>query len=231
MNDRDLLDMVAQEAPSPEPELADDVVRMARRVRFKRRTTALVVAAGLAVGCSAVIVVAPWAHDASERVQVQPSSTRMAPDPAAAPYAMAIRTLVTQGMSGDPSGNRPPLLYVLDHTCAAVDERPPSQFCVGRPFAKRLQDDLAEALSPYAPVTFVPDAKSALDKNMNTKHGGYQVTLGPIQFNGSLAGVPLAIHRNPQDGRGTTLWLTWQAGQWTTGGKPRPGVTTRGWIS
>jgi hypothetical protein len=60
---------------------------------------------------------------------------------------------------------------------------------------------------------------------------GFQVTLGPLRLDGSQAEVPLAIHRGPLNGRGTTVWLTLRAGQWTTNDKPRPGSTTGGWIS
>jgi hypothetical protein len=231
VNDRDLLDMVAQEAPSPGPDLADDVVRMARRKRVRRRAAGLAGAGGLAIAASAVIAVGPWTHHHQESAQVHPGPIRVAHDPAAAPYAAAIRALVTQAMAGDPASTRPPVLYVLDHTCTDVDKRPPSMQCAGPPLASRLQNDLAEALRPYAPVTFVSDAKSALGKNMTTKNGGFQVTLGPPRLDGSQAEVPLAIHRGLQDGRGTTLWLTLRAGQWTTNGKPRPGSSTGGWIS
>jgi hypothetical protein len=147
-------------------------------------------------------------------------------------YAAAIKTLVTHDLQGNPGGTRPPILFVLAHTCDAVDTRPPSLTCTGPPLDRRLQADLAAALRSYAPVTFVAKMSDALDRDgATTKGSGIQVTLGPIRYADSGAAVPVALHRSLQSGEGTAVWLTRQGSQWLSVAKPPPGMVTGGWIS
>lgn len=231
MNDRELLDLLAQDAPAPRPDLPDEVMDLARRVRTRWRTTVLVTTVGVAIAGSLVIAAALWSTGARQRVEIESRPTAVAPDPAAAPYASAIRAVVTQETRGNPSGPWPPVLFVLSHTCSGVDKAPPSLDCAGPPLGDRLQADLMEALRPYGPVVFVTAMKDALDKDMTTKGGGIQVTLGPIRFNGANAEVPIATHRNIQGGEGIAVWLTLRSGRWTADAKPPPGTIGGGWIS
>ena len=232
MNERDLLEMVAEGAPHPSPHYIDEVIRIAGRARSRRRTATLVAAPALAIATSAVIAVAPWPHHGAQALQPQPGHAAQARDPAAAPYAAAIRIAVTDDMSGDPSGTRPTVLYVLDHTCTGVEKRPPSIRCAGQPLASGLRHDLAEALRSYAPVHFVPaDGPGVRDKQQTVRNGGFLVVLGPIRLDGPQADVPVAVERGLLDGRGTTVALTIRSGRWVIDDTPHPGVARGGWIS
>jgi hypothetical protein len=231
MNDRELLDVVAQDAPA-RTDFADEVVQMAQRARRKRRTAALAAAAGLVVAGFAVTVVAPWAHNSHERVQAQ---TRLAPptapDPMAAPYALAIKTLVDKDTSKSPSASRQVTLYVLDHTCSGVNHRPFLQ-CGGQPLSSDLRTGMAGALRGFASIHFLADPKGLGSPHPRYyPNNGYLVILGPIRFEGPQAEVPIAMWRGFDDGRGEVTLLTNRKGQWTVGGTPRQGADLGGWIT
>lgn len=232
MNDRDLLDLLAKDAPPVRPDFTTEVMQMSRRARLKRRRAALVTAACLAAAGTAVIAVTPWAHDGHDRGQLQtPVTPSAAPDPGTGPYALAIKTLVAQDMSGDAPGTKQITLYVLDHTCPGVDHDS-SLTCAGQPLGSGLRQDLTDALRPFAPVHFLSDPKSfGWPPPERYPNNGYLVVLGPVRLEGAQAEVPIALWRGFNNGRGSLTLLTKRSGQWTVGGTPRPGAPMGGWIT
>jgi hypothetical protein len=209
MNDRELLDVVASDAPPAHPDYADDVLRMARRTRTRRRAAVLTAVTGLvlaAVGTTAVLQSARPDHRA---VQVKPA------DPTAAIYAVAIKALAETNRVQDGHRKSWPVLYVLDGTCPDVNREPPGFRCAHEPLGDKLRSDLTRALQTYAPVTFVADPNTVLRKDGTVLHDSILITLSPIRWDGAQALVPIADNIGGQNGMGTVYREAGHDGQWT----------------
>ena len=208
MNDRDMLDVLATEAPVPSADHIGAVLTLAKRARRRRRTTAW----GASLGIAAVALIATTlvvqstagpdtTHPGSS---TSASATSHPPTAEVQAYAAAIRALADQVREG---GSPWPVLYVLDHTCANVIT-PGEGGCDPQPLSAAMRSDLTSALATYAPVQFVADAASVTSKTPEVVNGGALVTLGRIQLNGNDAQVPLSVQRNGLNGRGLTYQLT-----------------------
>ena len=227
MNDRDLLDLIARDAPAPRPGLTGEVLRAARRTRARRRAATLAAIVGTTTaGVAAATALA--ASVSPGRTPAPPALPGPSAGPAAALYATAIKEIIGQDMTGNPSGSRPPVLYVLDHTCTGVAASPPPLTCAGPPLGPALRRDLTAALRGYAPVDFVPSQKQTTgnDPALTVRNHGVQVVLGPIRLSSRHAEVPLAIRRTALDGRGLTYQLSNHGGRWAV-----DRLIGGGWIS
>jgi hypothetical protein len=223
MNERELLEMVSERAPVAGPGYIDAVIRTARRARSRRRI------AKLASVPAVIVIVAAGAGAITQR----PHQGRRGPEPrgylapaaAAAPYAAAIRIEVASD-----SSSRPPVLYIVDHTCAGVAITPPALGCKGRSLSRVVRKELAAELSGYARVHFVhSDGPGVRDRHGTVRNGGYLIILGPIRLAGTQADVPIAIERTLLDGRGDTVVMIKRDGWWIT--DPRRRGTATAWIS
>ena len=209
MNDRELLDVVASDAPPVHPDYADDVLRMARRTRTRRRAAVLTAVTGLvlaAVGTTTALQSARPDHRAVQ-VKLKPA------DPTAAIYAVAIKALAEQNRDGH---RKPwPVLYIQDGTCPDVNLEPPGLRCAHEPLGDKLRSDLTRALQTYAPVTFVADPSTVIRKDLTVLHDSILITLSPIRWEGAQALVPIADHINGLNGMGTVYRVAGHDGQWT----------------
>jgi hypothetical protein len=236
MTDREMLDLLAGEAPVPRPGYVDEIAEHGRRARRRRRR---LTAGGAGLGVAAVlasVVLAtqlPRARpDAAAGPAGSVSSTVSSATPGAdrvrsaeaEAYAAAVRALADEVREGGPPW---PVLFVLDHTCADVVTPPPGG-CDPVPLTAALRDDLTEALRSYAPVRFVADQAPVTDveHGLVVIDGGVVVTLGPVRMDGDRAEVPLSVRRSGLNGRGQTYVLSRQGTAWRI-----DGVTGPTWIS
>jgi hypothetical protein len=232
MTDREMLDLLAGDAPVPGPGYVDEIADRGRRTRRRRRR---LTACGAGLGVAAVLATVVLA------VQLQPHA---APGPAAASvsassptpherrprmaeaeaYAAAIRALADEVRAGGPPW---PVLFVLGHTCENVIT-PWTGGCNPRPLTPTFRDDLVAALQSYAQAQFVADPAQVTDaaRGLEIVNGGVLVTLGPIRLHEDRAEVPLAVRRSGLDGRGQTYLLSRQGQQWRI-----DGLTGPTWIS
>jgi hypothetical protein len=204
MNDRELLDVVASDAPPVHPDYADDVLRMARRTRTRRRAAILTAVTGLVLAAFGTTTVLQSARPDHRAVQVKPA------DPTAAIYAVAIKALAEKSRDGHP---KPwPVLYIQDGTCPDVNREPPGLRCAHEPLGEKLHSDLTRALRTYAPVTFVADPSTVLGKDLTDS---ILITLSPIRWDGAQALVPIADRIGGQSDMGTVYREAGHDGQWT----------------
>ncbi|GAA2731109.1 hypothetical protein [Actinocorallia aurantiaca] len=111
MDDRELLGLLAEEAPAPRPGLADGVLAEARRTRARRRWTAAAGGLVLAAAVTAAIPVVLYQQDSSETY-----STAEKPAPASAPLEDLARR-----SSPDAQNSSPDLEVTLTSPYAAQD--------------------------------------------------------------------------------------------------------------
>jgi hypothetical protein len=230
MRDREMLDMLATEAPVPQVGYGGDVLKLARRARRRRRVTAW--GAGLGVVAVTLVTAALLAPSATTQPgaptgqTMQPASASPTPNQARAAeaqaYAAAVRALADQVREG---GAPWPVLYVLDHTCANVVTPGPGT-CDPQSLPASVRSDLTVALASYAPVQFVANGADVTDPELVVVNGGVVVTLGRIQLHDDKAQVPLSVRRNGLNGRGLTYQLTREAATWRVEGTVGPA-----WIS
>lgn len=229
MNDHDLLEVIAADAPQPDARHAEAVLQVARRARRRRRSGALFAATA---GTAAVAIVATAAlhgsGDDRQHATVPAKSPVVSmkphlPSSSATAYATAVRTIARAG-----GGTAPHVLYVLDHTCANVITQQPGG-CHARALPPALRSDLRQALAGYAPVTFIADARTVTGSpqdGLTVKNGGAVITLGPAEMEKDTATVPLSVRRGGLDGRGLTYLLSRQDSGWKV-----TGTTGADWIS
>jgi len=220
MNDHDLLDLLAAEAPEPAPDHAERLLLQARHTRHRRRRLQLLAGAGatavvaliasLAVTNSAKHVVSnndPATSPTVSRQQTDPAG----PIPEPAIYAVVIRAL---GGEMQPRVGHWPVLYVVDHTCDNV-AAPTRGKCDAWPLSAALRTGLDAGLASYGPVTFVPNTSAVTDSHdLHIVHGGILIALGPVQLNGRHAQVQVSIVHGGKDGRGATYQLTGSGNHW-----------------
>ncbi|HVX46387.1 MAG TPA: hypothetical protein VHC49_21015 [Mycobacteriales bacterium] len=226
MNDHDLLDLIAEDAPQPGADQAETVLATARRTRHRRRFAAMATGAA---GTAAVVIVATVAlHGSGSGDGVHRTATGPSPSPTvqqhsasppATAYAAAIRAI---------TGSAPHVLYVIDHTCANVISQQPGG-CHARPLPAAVRSDLRQALIGYAPVTYIADGASVTggpEHGLLVRNSGAVLTLGPATVRGDRATVPVSVRRSGLDGRGSTYQLSRHGSGWTV-----TGTTGAGWIS
>jgi hypothetical protein len=217
MTDREMLDLLAAQAPAPAPGFADGMLVRGRRARQRRR----LIGWGAGLGVMAVSLVTAGLVAPAATGTVLPgvtvtgaASASSRPEvPEAGAYAAAVAALADQVRSGGPQW---PVLYVMDHTCANV-VTPTQNDCDPQALPALLRDNLVAALSSYAPVRFVADRSEVTDPDLTIVNGGVLVTLGRIQLQGEQALVPVSVQRNGLNGQGATYQVTrhgdtWQAG-------------------
>lgn len=226
MDDREMLETLARQAPPVRPGWAEHVFHLARRARRRRKVASLAAAAGAAVGIGAVSVAAlvgPPAHPG----RPAPTPAAQAADPAAGPYAASITALARQMRRG--LAGHWPVIFVLDHTCAQVADRPvAAATCSPRPLGGKLRNELAKALITFARIEFVGDRAAVFGHGpcRTVIHGGLLVILGPVRLNGLHAEVPIAGLVDCLNGLGLTYRLAGHHGHWTIAG-----TTGTLWIS
>jgi hypothetical protein len=223
MSERQLLDLLAQDAPIARPGLADEVIDRARHNRLRRwavsgacAAVALIAAVPLAVALNRT------PHPAHRTSTGGGITNTQAPAPSdeARAYAAGV-TYLTERLV---PGQRWPVLYIVEHTCANTVTQ--SEACQPQPIPAEVQRDLATALRSYAPVHFVSGDAKIRDKNLQVINGGVAVTLGRIKLNIDTAQLPLAVQCGGLCGMGETLLLAKQGGVWTVTGSTGPA-----WIS
>jgi hypothetical protein len=232
MSDREILDLLAADAPTPPSGHVDGVLAQARRARFRQRLAGW--GAGLGVVAVTLGVVAalaptvgregtPPAAAASGSSGATASGAGQKPgDPAAGEagaYAVAIEALAEEVREG---ASPWPVLYVLDHTCANV-VTPTEGECAAQPLPAALRDQLATALAAYAPVRFVAGSAELFDAEERLAgNGGALVTLGRTTINADAAQVPLSVLAGGTNGRGTTYRMIRQDRAWRIVAKVGP---------
>jgi len=229
MTDREMLDLLAAEAPVPGPGHVDDILTRARRARHRRQVTlwgaGLGAAAVTLVGGSLVALSADGQRDSAAPPASTGSAQRRTPPSSAPPttirprtaeaevYASAVRSLANEVREGGPQW---PVLYVLDHTCANIVTPPGEGSCDPQTLPAQLRSDLTAALASYAPVQFIADGIAFTDPGpgLVVINGGVVVTLGRVRLDGDRAEVALSVRRNGLNGRGLTYRLTRQGQAW-----------------
>lgn len=224
MSERQLLDLLAKDAPVAGPDLADNVIRRARDSRRNRWS--------IGGACAAVVMIAAVPlvvnlnrYSPTDRTGSPGASSRPTPAPPSASevapaYAAAIRYLAQQL---DP-GKHWRVLFVLDHTCEIGAS--PTGPCDSQPISAQAQRDLAAALQSYAPVRFVSDRAKIRDKNLTVIDDGLAVTVGTLHLSATAGRVAVAVQCGGLCGLGQTLVLAKERGIWTVTGQT--GVS---WIS
>jgi hypothetical protein len=227
MSERQLLDLLAQEAPVARAGLADEVINRARHKRARRWA--------VSGACAAVALIAAvpltLAVNRSPRTVASGAVTHssagihtLAPGPSdsARAYAAGIRYLSGQLVPGEHWR----VLYILEHTCDNTVS--PTAPCHPRPIPAELRRDLATALRSYAAVTFVAEDAKIRGRNLQVLNEGVAVTLGVIVFapDAGTARLPLSVQCGGLCGTGQTLLLARRAGVWAV-----TGTTGPAWIS
>ncbi|PZS33672.1 MAG: hypothetical protein DLM58_07325 [Pseudonocardiales bacterium] len=217
MSERQLFDLLAQDAPAGLPNLADEVIGIARQTRMRRWA--------VSGACVAVAVVAAIPLAIALNRSPRPThgtttgagiATTRAADPApseqAQAYAAGVEYLTKQLVQG----KHWRVLYVLEHTCE--NTLSPTATCRPKPIPADLQRDITAALRQYAPVQFVSDHAKIRGKDLQVINDGVAVTLGRIELHGDTARLPLAVQCGGLCGMGQTLLLAQQHGAWTVTG-------------
>lgn len=222
MDDRQLLDLLAEEAPVAQGDFPGRMVETGRRARRRRR----VLAGSASLAGVLVCVAAVGAVVDGGAVHRLAASRPSAPaDSVAGLYAASVRALADQMRSG--SSRSWKVLYVADHFCRDLLKGPDARPCDLAPLSQRLRGDLSAALRPYAPVVFVSDPASVTaGKIPQVIDSGLLIKLGPALVSGSSARVTLSAWRNLQSSQGLTYRLSERNGTWTVSGP-----TGGGWIS
>ncbi|MEO3784231.1 hypothetical protein ABGB12_12930 [Actinocorallia sp. B10E7] len=216
MDDRELLGLLAEEAPVPRPGLADEVVAQARRARTRRRWKTA--AGGLALA-AAVTVAIPFVLYRQDASTMDSAAQRPAPAsapledqdrpdlmeekaagqsqaedssrPDAAVYEAAIDAFL-ETKTGVAQRSRP--LRILDRICPLRGE------CADRPLDRDLKRDLAARMPS---VRFVQDTAA-----LNLLE---PLRLGEARIEGEKARVPVS---------GELLRLELRQGRWRVVGGP-----------
>ncbi|WP_106401776.1 hypothetical protein [Actinocorallia populi] len=214
MDDRELLGLLAAEAPAPRPGLADEVVARARRTRTRRRWKAA--AGGLALA-AAVAIAVPVVLQHESALQSDSSAAKPASGPlegqklreksgeayslgdsapealasgrsagSAAVYEAAIDAFLKEGTNDDLRKARP--LRILDQVCPLRGE------CADRPLDRGLKRELSERMPE---VSFVQD-----DLTLDLVE---PLRLGEARIDGDKARVPVS---------GRLLRLELSRGRW-----------------
>lgn len=226
MSEHQLLELLAQDAPAPSPDLADDVIHRARRVRRRRWAITGTSGAVVAVAALSFAVTGTRTHDAAapnadNRSPASASHPRPVPPVSTAPtvpdaaiYVAALRNATTNPNVGPVRQ----VLHVLAHTCdnvIAANVGP----CRPQPISVADQRVVAAALAPRVTVRFVTTSDPA-------RVPGGLVTLGRIHLVRGGAQLPIEMQCGPLCGRGATLVLAQHAGAWTV-----TGTTGKDWIN
>ncbi len=191
MNDRELLELLASDAPAPRAGHVEHVIRRARRTRTGRRVAGagavLVVVAG-----SATVVSGQWGWPAVP-LRVLPHVSSL---PAAAresdAYLTAIRTV-----AGDLTE-----FYVAEGFCEVM--RPVPDCRPGLP--AQVRADIEAALPGARFIHVEAPVQWPL------------VRFGEMRRDGEFADIPVSIIRSLKDGQGTTYRLKQADGQWQVTG-------------
>jgi hypothetical protein len=212
--EKEMLDLLAERAPAPTADYPDHLLRRARRARSGRRALA---AAAAVVVCSIVSLALAGRGPAPAGPVASPPPPAPVPSDRALAYAAAIRAVADEGRGH--AGPPVKVLYVMDRLCRDPAAAPPPMRCEGSPLAERLRSDLALALKPYAPVTFVADGRSVTQSlKGGVVNDGAVIALGTARFAGTTAMVSLAMRRGPLNGRGITFQLTRHDRHWEVSG-------------
>jgi hypothetical protein len=204
MNDSELLDLIADRAPTPAADYADHMVAAGRRVRTRRRR---LVVAGVAL-CAAVTVAVPVVGSnvigGSSGQEVTAVKSPPADADQAAVYDTAISAILSDAMPAATIAE----YYLVDQLCANVLS--PGKPCQGEPFPAGVRRQLEEL--NHRQVHFVP-------VDTNVPEPGILITLGPIRWaRADLAEVPISFEQRPESGRGHTYRIELRDGAWQSTG-------------
>jgi hypothetical protein len=137
----------------------------------------------------------------AETRPVEQTAPSPQPDRASAVYASVVRELV----AGDRFFARARVIYVRD---GAIKDAADALSYRQKPktsFSEALKDDLAGALSDLAPVRFVVEQKSVVNRDGEVRNDGILITLGPIRGHGNGVEVGCNAWMKGKDNR----WLTY----------------------
>jgi hypothetical protein len=226
VDDQQILEALAQQAPQPRPGWGEHVVHVARRARRRRKVAYLAAAIGSAAGIGAVSL-GVLDGTAAQSGGAATAPAARAADPATGPYAASIIALAREMRRG--LAGQWPVVFVLDRTCADVADHPvAAATCSPRPLGAKLRHDLAKALMTFARIEFVANraAVSGRGPCPTVIHDGLLVILGPVRLGGSRAQVPISGMVDCLNGLGLTYRLAGHHGRWTI-----EGTTGTLWVS
>jgi hypothetical protein len=229
MSERQLLDLLARDAPVAPDDCADRVVEAAHR---RSRNRAIAVSCAI-VAAIAVVPLAALEHDnragrpAAGQTAVRtavPTGSASHPAPhysaAAQVYAAAVATIVGRAAPAQDAHR----IYVYDTTVPGVVTDPGSTR-PGKLLPAPLRAEIVALLLPRRAEFVRPGAHLRADDGP-LPDGTVVVTLGDATVGGDSARVPIAASCGPLCGRGQTLTLRLVNGTWTV-----TGTTGPEWIS
>lgn len=222
MSERQMFDLLAQDAPAPRANLADEVIDQARQNRVRRWAVSGACAAVALIAAVPLTLALNHSPQPTHRTAAaggagtHPRTADATPSDEAQAYAAGVKYL-TQQLE---PGKHWRVLYILEHTCSNTVS--PTATCEPGPIPAELRRDLAAALQPYAPVQFVSDHANIRGKDLQVINDGVAITLGRIELHGGTARLPLEVQCGGLCGMGQTLLLAKTHGIWTVTGSTGP---------
>jgi hypothetical protein len=151
------------------------------------------------IGCSLFGTTEEERNPGTRPVEQTAPSPR--PDRASAVYASVVRELV----ESDRFFALARVIYVRDGAIKDAAEVRSSRQEPKASFSEALKKDVANALSDLAPVRFVVEQKSVLNRDGAVRNDGVLITLGPIRDHGKGVEVSCNAWMKGRDNR----WLTY----------------------
>jgi hypothetical protein len=137
----------------------------------------------------------------SETRPVEQTAPSPQPDRASAVYATVVRELA----ASDRFFARARVIYVRDGAIKDAAKVRSNRQEPKTSFSEALREDVASALSDLAPVRFVVEQKSVLNRDGAIRNDGILITLGPIRDHGKGVEVGCNAWMKGKDNR----WLTY----------------------
>jgi hypothetical protein len=223
MSDYEMLELLAAQAPAPQPGHTDRVLAQARRTRLRHRVLGAGAAGAVVVALSVGAALVAPDRDRTPPFVLTPATAAAQTSAEAPAYVAAVRALAERVRG---TGPRWRVLYVLDHTCANVLRPTGGTDCDPRSLPEPLRRELTAGLAGYAPVIFVADAGTVTGPDLTVRDGGAVVRLGPIRLAAAEAEVPLSVQHAGLGGEGLTYRVVRRGAQWRV-----EGTVGSGWIS
>lgn len=240
MDDKELLGLLAQDAPRPGPGLADEIVRSGRRVRTRRRLTIAGGAAAMAVVVAVGIPLTLRDDGHSDATVAAESAPRPMADPQLRGSGNdAKRAVPSEGASADTFASPPLAKNGAPEAASALDsaiDQRASVYAAAISYfleseahfttAQRLAVVVLDQNCPYQKQCTAPGFDDRLKKQLKDalpgenlqfvpqEGAGPVLKIGAIAFSGNVADVPISVSSGPKTGRGLTYRLQAKEGRW-----------------
>ncbi|MEP7019340.1 MAG: hypothetical protein ABI808_01720 [Pseudonocardiales bacterium] len=220
MSERQLFDLLAQDAPATRPNLADEVIDQARHNRVRKWAVSGACAAVALIAAVPLTIALNRSPQPTHRTAVGGgvTNTRTAdttPPTEALIYAAAMRQLPNPG-GPNPTWSS---IEILDHSCTNVVNAFVGP-CDPLPIPAAIQRAVLTLLPKAPPAQFLHVAK---DYQPTQRPGSEEfITFGRVSITGHSARLPVAVQCGFDCATGATLVLVEKHGAWTVTGMTGP---------